>query len=1261
MMSEVKIQSGIRQLDNEPSQREQPLQKEQERKGLHTHTVGIREKLIFIFLLVKVLPLILLAYIAWQALVMLGDTLRRTAVTDSRAALTAMAVENIERITTDTAHKVAAFLYQRDADISFLAKHSRNYFQDEETLRQDAESFFANFGEANTSPIRQHTDWVIGEKGMSWIQGDPYVPPEETKKRSGNLENEDRIDGAAFNYRPPFGFGDDMSRFASIPLYDEIALLDKHGRQIAKYVTPHSTKKRFPFPKELLDVSDPHNTFVKAERYVEKLPQLGKEGIYVSDVIGAYIPTRFIGMYTPDYIASRRVNAKILELEAEGNPQHAETIWQLQILRFQLSNDEIGFNSDASINQKIHSEIERRLGEGGVWKIENKSIDDAAATLRSLGFAELAEEILSIPHDPEKFDPTKEAFAGAENPLGVRFEGIVRWAKPVLDNNHEVIGYVTFALNHDHLLEMIDHITPMPKRYSELSDAFLGNYAFIWDYKCRSIVHPRHHSIYGYNPETGLPETPWLEKRLYDGMIAAGFDRADWQDYIATLEDYTPFLPTPDWVVALTKQKAESGEPWTPEEIARLPLDYQSRLKRPSPELTREGLVGLDGRYLNTAPQCTGWMNLTEDGGSGSFYILWSGLYKLTTAAAIPYYTGQYCPNFQGNHRGFGFVAVGAGVDYFSLPANEMGAILDVMVHENINKTSWHLVGTTAVLSIIVIFIAIWMASYLSRRLRILIDGIDKFHRGDRSFRFAANVQDEFGHLARSFDEMAESIVQSVHSPLVITDLNLKIIYVNVQALDALGGDKSENIVGRSYKEKSIYGYGSEYCPITALRRGKGQAKVLHLKQGDKFLLGTANYLVDANGVIQGYIITSNDVTDISRKQVELEQAREEAELASRHKSRFLARMSHELRTPMNAILGLNDITRSKISSVRGLDELKDVDGYLERLKHSSLDLLELLNSILDASNLESGSVALVEKPLDLSLFLQRIMAKAQQDCAQKHLELTPHFDTLTSSHFVTDEVRLQQVINNLLNNAIKFTPESGHIDFIVQQKDRNDGKSLLSFTVRDTGCGIAPEEIDRILYPLEQPEIEHMGNRGLGLVIVRRTLELFHTHLQIRSELGKGSEFSFDVWLQEKEGADEVKVENVAGRFTGQKALVVDDVRLNRVVLVNFLREAGFTVDEAEDGKEGLDMFDRSLENEYSIILMDIQMPVMDGYESAMAIRNLPRPDATTLPIITISANAFQEDIDKSIASGMNAHYAKPIQRDVVSEILMKFCEVSH
>ncbi|MDR2438574.1 MAG: response regulator [Planctomycetaceae bacterium] len=1195
--------------------------------------VGIREKLIIIFLIVKIIPLILLAVIAWHALITLGNILRDTSVTDSREALTASAVETIERISTESAQKVAEFLYGRDTDISFITEVLEDFdFSDQNNIKK-IESLFQHYCENKTGKLRRHGQWKVAEDGMSWVQIDPYIPPQDSGERSRNKENNDTIDKASFHYRPPYGYGDCPDNFVTVPLYDEIALLDKEGNQIAKIVAQNSTKKRHTFKKELFNVADPNNTFVKAEHYFKELSELGKNDIYVSDVIGAYIPSHFIGMYTPDYMASKLIDAKIAELEPDA--KQAELVWNLRILNAELKNEEDKFNSKMTYNTKIRNEIDRRLGKGKTWKIEDKNIEQVADKLKNeYGLTELSEAVLNV---YSQWKPEEEAYSGAENPLGIRFEGIIRWAKPVFDKNDNVKGYVTLALNHDHLLNMIDHITPMNERFTELSNAFDGNYSFIWDYQCRSVVHPRHHSMYGFNPETGKAETPWLEKTLYDGMLAAGFQREDWQDYIATLKDY---------------------EPWTGDTQS---LAYQSRTKKPAAELTKLGLVALDGRYLNNAPQCTGWMDLTRDGGSGSFYILWSGLYKLNTAAAIPYYTGHYNPKVRGNHRGFGFVAIGAGIDDFSRPADEMGERLTKMVDENFHRTSTQLIVTTVVLSVLVIFVAIWMASYLSNRLQELINGISKFRSGARYFRFRTKRRDEFGRIADSFDEMADSLTRSIHSPLVITDMNFHIIYANEPSLKVWGIDKLEKILGTSYNDLSIYPFGTKYCPIMALQKGEGKAEVFYESRSKQFLQGDANYFIDENGQKAGYIITSNDVTDLSLKQIEVKQAMAAAELASKHKSDFLSRMSHELRTPMNAIIGMNNIAQSKIRNIHDNAEYTELSEYLLLLKDSSSHLLSLLSDILDISNLETGSIKLIDQPLKLDEILEDITGVLRLNCISKRLELITQFEKLEQNNFIADGLRLRQVLNNILNNAVKYTQEGGKIEFIVKCKERRNGKSLISFTVRDTGIGISLDALRTIFRPFEQADSQitrNYGGSGLGLTIAQEILKLFDSEIHATSTLGSGSEFNFAIWLQEDENANRIVACDVRGYFRGQKALVVDDVFINRIVLVSLLNEAGFIAIEAKDGLEGLKKFEESSEGTFNVIFMDIQMPIMDGYETTTAIRQLQRKDAQTVPIVAISANAFKEDIDKSIASGMNSHYAKPINMDILSVILLTYCQ---
>ena len=336
------------------------------------------------------------------------------------------------------------------------------------------------------------------------------------------------------------------------------------------------------------------------------------------------------------------------------------------------------------------------------------------------------------------FEPHKSAYAGMENPVGERFRGIIRWATPVVRGG-QITGWVTLALNHDHLMAFTDTIVPTEERYRNINDAADGNYAFIWDYKGRSIVHPRHHSIVGFEEHTGEPAVPWLEDVIYDAWQESG-------------KSYTEFIQT-------------------------VPVfDSQLQSKRPARTLTESGLVGLDCRYLNFAPQCTGWYNLTKEGGSGSFLILWSGLWKLTTSAAIPYYTGQYNPTVTGNRRGFGIVTIGANVADFHRAATESKARLDVIIGEadtalqeqteyttgliwsDLTRTATSLTLSTLIMIGIVVFIAVWMASFLSSRIKVLNDGFSQFRSGNIEFRFEEVETDELAELAHTFNEMADEL-----------------------------------------------------------------------------------------------------------------------------------------------------------------------------------------------------------------------------------------------------------------------------------------------------------------------------------------------------------------------------------------------------------------------------------------------------------------------------------------------------------------------
>ncbi|MDR1798172.1 MAG: response regulator [Clostridiales Family XIII bacterium] len=1239
--------------------------------------VSMRTKLIVIFLLVKIVPLIILLLIAWSQFAQLGediknrtqalsDSMNQTitetgelAVTDSREALNASAIEQIERITTDTAMEVANFLYSRDNDIRYLA-----------TLTPD-EQGYRNFIENKSGQIVRQGTWDLAADGMSWERTD--APEAGTPENvSTNEENNDEVDGASFHYRPS-----DTFDLTTIPYYDEISFIGLDLKEQIKVTASASTKKTHPMNPALIDVTDKSQTYAGAETYGSEIADLAPGEIYVSDVIGEYVPSHFIGMYTPKQMVISALNAEITALNA-------------------LAEDE-----QTSASKSLADALQKVKDEGlPALAVSGSTQDEASCARLMKDTAEAAcaliddcleqseagqDEELAARMDALKakiagltFNPAAEAFAGKENPNGVRFEGIVRWVTPVTDAAGNKIGYVSFALNHDHIMEFTDHITPMSDRYSELSSAFDGNYAFIWDYQCRSICHPRHHSIVGYNASTGDEQIPWLENSIYEELLSrvGGTELSDLEENWSDLVN-DPQVPDADYA-------------GVDDLLPDVPVFYkQSRSNKPAAALTAAGYVGLDGRYLNTAPQCTGWMDLTKDGGSGSFYILWSGLYKLTTAAAIPYYTGQYAPSEENGYsqRGFAMVTIGAGLDDFQQPAEETAAKLDesitqantniteaskeaqAAITDNLSATTVQLVTTTAIIVVLVIFIAIWMASFIANNVYLLIRGVTRFRLGDRRFRFHTERQDEFGELANSFDDMADSITESVHTPLVITDMDLNLIYLNDLALSAMG-KKLEDVVGEPYFKNSIYPYGTEFCPVTAIDSGEEPQVYFNAKDGRHYR-GDAKYLYDKEGEKVGYIITSTDVTEIAQSRQQLEKAVESANRANVAKGEFLARMSHEIRTPMNAIIGVTNIVEKKLGEVSGsAPEFEEIREHVTQIENSSQHLLGLLNDILDLSKIEAGKIEISEEPVNLLRLGATVRDIIEPRCLDKHITLEAEFDPSLDAPVLSDSLRLRQVLINLLGNAVKFTPEAGHIHFIIERADDSgagagdaDGEEAVRviFTVQDTGIGIDKAALTTIFEAFEQGDgsiTRRFGGTGLGLPISQNIVHMLGGDIQVDSKVGEGSTFSFELVMKKSPHLKEpLQLPSDADvDFTGKTILIVDDVDINRMIASSLLEETGIAILEAENGEEAIHAFAESAPGSIDVVLMDVMMPVMNGLEAAAAIRALPREDAGSVPIIAITANAFKEDVEKALASGMNAHLAKPIDPEALIEMLYRY-----
>lgn len=1002
--------------------------------------VGIREKLLLLFIVIKVVPLVALAFLVAKQIDVLGWTVRNqsteivektrelvaevgTLASDSSIkALDQKSRESIERLTNDTAIAIADFLYARDDDIKQAAQ-----------LPVEKEAY-ENFIRNKSRAVVYHKPWVLSDDGSQWL------PPAQDDEDVSHVQALRKDNTKDFHYRPPRKRG----KVENEPLFHEITFVDLAGKEKIKLSTTNF------LAQELLDISKKENTWCKAEDYFSSLQHLQRGEIYISRVIGPYLGSPIIGPYTPE-----RAKEKNLQ-----------------------------------------------------------------------------------------FAPEQAAYAGKENPVGKRFRGIIRWATPVYKGTDK-IGYVTLALNHTHLMEFTDHVVPTEERFSDISDAASGNYAFMWDYKGRNISHPRDYFIVGFDPQTGTEAIPWLSIEQYQLLQEVGGNFSEFE------------------------KSAQA-------------FHRQSLTRKPAVELIKKGMLGLDCRYLDFAPQCTGWMNLTQDGGSGSFVIYWSKLWKLTTAATIPYYTGMYGES----PRGFGFVTIGANVDEFHSAATttaehiavstekfeqnldekeqETLSHIDILLKNTLNN----LTVTTGVMVLIVIFIAMWIAATLTGKLTSIVQGIRRFQSGHLDTRLAVKSRDELGQLAKAFNEMSDTIEKSVK---------------------------------------------------------------------------------------------------------EIREAKNKAEKSDRTKSLFLANMSHEIRTPMNAIIGMSRLAVEQCEDEKQLQ-------LLDSVKTSSESLLAIVNDILDFSKIEAGQLVLENHSFSVRSIVESVIKAFSILAHEKGNELSFAIADDVPNQVCGDSMRLRQILFNLIGNAIKFT-DHGKVELTVNRGKEEDGLMTLSFQVKDNGIGIHEDDVDRIFDSFSQADLsvtrKHQGT-GLGLAISKRLCQLMGGDIEVTSQAGIGSTFTFSVTLSLAQHFDSVVEKKEEHDNSIQKTerkldiLLVEDNVTNRLVAEMVLSYQGHEVASAENGIEALKML---ADNSYDVILMDVQMPEMDGFTATGTLRACergePLPTSIELdieeklrqnymgkhqPIIAMTAHAMKGDKDRCLAAGMDSYLTKPFIPEKLIEVLAEY-----
>ncbi|MDR2923592.1 MAG: transporter substrate-binding domain-containing protein [Treponema sp.] len=478
--------------------------------------------------------------------------------------------------------------------------------------------------------------------------------------------------------------------------------------------------------------------------------------------------------------------------------------------------------------------------------------------------------------------------------------------------------------------------------------------------------------------------------------------------------------------------------------------------------------------------------------------------------------------------------------------------------------------------------------------------------------------------------------------------------YFNIREADIIGKDDVEGLglsaeLAEQYRERDL--------------KVMNEGRMLVLEEyipsagGLKQLFETSKVPMMQNGRTIGIMGVSHNITE--RKEME-----ERALSASRAKSAFLANMSHEIRTPLNAITGMTTIGKAA-----GGAERKDY--CFTKIEDATSHLLGVINDILDMSKIEANKFELSPVEFNFEKMIQTAINVVNFRIDEKHQSFTVHIDREIPKTLIADDQRLVQVITNLLGNAVKFTPECGSIHLNARFLEEKDGLCAIEVTVSDTGIGISPEQQEMLFSSFQQAEVSttrRYGGTGLGLAISKSIVEMMGGKIWIQSDPGKGSVFIFTMQAKKGVRADSAAdgltgSENgvkedasaLAKIFAGRRILLVEDVEINREIVLALFEPFQLETDCAENGAEAVRKFSEN-PGRYDLVFMDIQMPEMDGYEATRRIRAMDTPKAKSIPIIAMSANVFREDIEKSIESGMNSHVGKPLNFEEVLEKLKSY-----
>ncbi len=539
----------------------------------------------------------------------------------------------------------------------------------------------------------------------------------------------------------------------------------------------------------------------------------------------------------------------------------------------------------------------------------------------------------------------------------------------------------------------------------------------------------------------------------------------------------------------------------------------------------------------------------------------------------------------------------------------------------------------------------------------------------ERSLNISSNeMQKLYENLKRSSESAINqeknkllSILTSLADGVLETDTAGKILYANPTAQQLLAIDDLPtnahhllDFFTLHQTDQTIIENPDQLSNLLSQSQGfrDDNALVCH-HSASKLAVSFALSPIKQDNLVSGYVITFRDMSLQKAAEEELRNAKQLAEDAAETKANFLATMSHEIRTPLNGVIGIATLLADTDLDAMQLD-------YVSTLRRSAEVLLSLINDILDFSKMDAGKLTLESIPFAPTALIHDLHSMFQSQFEQKQLKASYHLDDKLPTWLLGDEHRLRQVLINLVGNALKFT-EKGEVNVSVKLVGVLGNQCRVRFSVQDTGIGISATAQARLFEAFTQADgstTRQFGGTGLGLSISKKIIELMHGKLQLASTLGEGSRFFFDIMLTKTDSPISIPSHatvNTPVSVEGKKLLLVEDNKINQLVAGKLLEKFGYAYDIAENGIEAVD---KASSNHYDAILMDCQMPVLDGFEATKRIRQSEQAKSAHTPIIGLTANALEGDREKCLACGMDDFTTKPIKLEELASKLNYWCQ---